>query len=397
MLLYEYDINRHHVREESGLRRKRLLWILVLMLLSACGKEDPAESLQSPYQGMVQVASGYGTQLWVELHEDVALNTLNDPADFVREKGRVTYTGAEVESLQGIDVSEHQGAIDWAAVAADGIDFAVIRAGYRGYSEGGLFEDSYFRDNLKGAAENNIPLGLYFFSQATSVKEAEEEAAFLLAQLKAWKPDDFALPIFYDWETIHVENARTDDVPPETVTACAKAFCEAIAAAGYSPGVYAYRYLGYFTYDLAQLSDYPLWMGAVGDSPDFFYRHSIWQYTINGRVNGIRGDVDMNLMFLWKESGETYGGDMAYLPGNERGVFLPLETELGEEIQTLLNGKPWKAGEACACETPLLLKSGEKVLRYCEDCGAFYDEGRVLSLERKAKKKLNGLLEDALG
>lgn len=368
-----------------------MLLLAVLMLLSGCGGQEVSMAAD-PYRGMVKVSTGFGTEMWVELYEDVMLNPLSASTDFARENGRLNYTGAEVQTLQGVDVSEHQGIIDWAAVAADDIDFAIIRAGYRGYSEGGLFEDACFQDNMNGAAENEIPVGLYFFSQATSVKEAEEEAEFLVEHISRYVPEAFALPIFYDWETIGVENARTDDVSAETVTACAKAFCDTLSAAGYIPGVYAYRYLGYFTYDLSELLGYPLWMGAVGDTPDFFYHHDLWQYSVEGHVDGIKGDVDLNLMFLWDEISEGYAAAMEYLPADGSGRFAPLETADSKELLTLLNSGSWTDGQRCGCEGQIILKSGEKVLLYCEDCGGFYDNGRVLTLNKKTCKDVNLLL-----
>ena len=272
-------------------------WLAALALLCACGKTEEPAVTANPYEGMIEVDSGYGTRMWVELYEDVPVSTLK-AEDFRQENGRVVYTGSELETLEGIDVSEHQGVIDWEAVAADGVDFAIIRAGYRGYSEGGLFEDKYFRMNMTGAVENGIRIGVYFFSQAVTAAEAEEEAAYLLELLGSYAPEVVELPVFYDWESIGVEDARTDGMDGEAVTACAAAFCGKIQEAGYTPAVYAYRYLAYFYYDLSQLKDYQLWIGAVGGAPDFYYAHDIWQYSTEGRVAGIEGDVDMNLLFL---------------------------------------------------------------------------------------------------
>ena len=376
------------------MKKKLSAWLLAaLLLLTGCSGETEPLPTADPYRGMVSVPSGHGTEMWVDLHEDVLLNTLR-AEDFAVEQDRVVYTGTDVPTLRGIDVSEHQGVIDWAAVAADDIDFAIIRAGYRGYSEGGLFEDAYFQSNMNGAAENDLPVGLYFFSQATSVKEAKEEAEFLLEHIRDYDPATFDLPIFYDWETIGVADARTDDVPAETVTACAKAFCETIAAAGYTPGVYAYRYLGYFTYDLSQLTDYPLWMGAVGNSPDFYYRHDIWQYSIEGKVKGIRGDVDLNLMFLWDRlpAAQRYAA-LEYRKTDGSGTFAAFSADDSAELATLLNAGAWAAGDMCDCDDPHTLKSGAYVLRYCPDCGMFFDDGQVLTLNKKTRRSVNALLE----
>lgn len=264
---------------------------MLMLLLCGCGTE---ETLYDPYEGMVQVESGLDSKMWVKEYEDVPVSGF-DEVDFSVSGGRAVYTGSAYVAETGIDVSEHQGAIDWDAAAADGIDFAVIRAGYRGYSEGGLFLDDFFFDNMNGAVENGLDIGVYFFSQATTAQEAEEEAEYLIGFLDMFAPETFALPIFYDWESIAGDDARTDGMTGEQITECALAFCEAIEAAGYTPGIYAYRNLAYYSYDLSAISEYALWMGALGDWPDFYYRHDIWQYSVSGQIDGIDGEVDLDL------------------------------------------------------------------------------------------------------
>lgn len=272
---------------------------LCLGLLCGCGRgaAKPVATVD-PYAGMVQVESGFGTKMWVPEYEDVPVNLLT-AADF--RDGE--FVGAGWTVRRGIDVSEHQGAIDWPAVAASGVEFTIVRAGYRGYGQAGTLNvDNYALENLNGAYENGLPVGVYFFSQATSVEEAEAEAEFLL-DILGDVPAAVALPVFYDWETISEAEARTDGLDGETITDCAVAFCEKIRAAGYTPGVYAYRYLGYFDYDLRRLKDYVLWIGAVGEYPDFYYAHDLWQYSYSGSVPGIGVPVDLDLMFLPDETG----------------------------------------------------------------------------------------------
>ncbi len=263
--------------------------LTLLLLLGGCSRRTV-----DPYEGMVQVESGFGNKMWVTLHEDVPANDLL-PEDFT--EGR--YTGSAYTVYDGIDVSEHQGLIDWEAVAAEGIDFAIIRAGYRGYSEGGLFVDDYFSENMNGAIENGIDIGIYFFSQAISPEEAVEEADFLVEEmLSLYTHETFALPIFYDWESIGNDSARTDGLEGEIITECALAFCARLEELGYTPGVYAYRNLGYFSYDLPRMTHLAWWVAALNDYPDFYYKHSFWQYSITGAVAGIDGDVDRNMMFV---------------------------------------------------------------------------------------------------
>ena len=278
------------------LRRKKYIAVFLvlcaLLALAACASDSGSAPAADPYAGMVEVASGYGTQIWVKKYDDVPVSSW-DPSLF-RSGGKfLRYTGSDYAVSRGIDVSEHQAEIDWAAVAAEGVDFAMIRAGYRGYSKGGLYEDEYFRRNLEGAAAQGIKVGVYFFSQAVTVEEAEEEADYVLSLLNGFTPD---MPVMFDWESIDGDEARTDSLSGSELTACAVAFCERIRQSGLDAGVYAYRYLAYFYYDLSQLTDYTLWIGAVGARPDFYYKHDIWQYTDSGEIAGINGPVDLNLM-----------------------------------------------------------------------------------------------------
>lgn len=261
----------------------------LVLLFCGCTKE-PAD----PYEGMVQVETGFGTKMWIRPIEGLPVNEIG-PEDFTDG----VYTGTEYEVLQGIDVSEHQGEVDWEAVAADGIDFAIIRAGYRGYSEGGLFEDGYFEDNMEGAIDAGLDVGVYFFSQAINTEEAIEEASYLLELLEPYS-GKLSLPVFYDWESIGNDEARTDGLGGEIITDCALAFCEALQTGGYDTGVYFYRNLGYFSYDLGRMAELTWWAAALNDYPDFYYEHFLWQNAVTGpgSVDGVEGEVDRNMLFI---------------------------------------------------------------------------------------------------
>ncbi len=290
------------------MRKILLPALLIALLLCGCGRigsvPEPVSTVD-PYAGKVQVESGYGTKIWITEYEEIPVNPLR--AVNVAEAEQLTGDDGVVYEMQkGIDVSEHQGEIDWAAVAASGeAEFALIRVGYRGYGENGtLCTDAWYRENIRGALDHGLSAGLYFFSQATSEEEAAEEADYLLTLLEGFSPTDFALPVFFDWEEISVEQARTDYVDGETMTRCALAFCERLQAAGYRCGIYAYRSLAYFRYDLPQIADYPLWIAAVGNCPDFYYRFAVWQKSTVGEIPGIEGNVDVDVIFV-PADGET--------------------------------------------------------------------------------------------
>lgn len=215
-----------------------------------------------------------------------------DSSAFVLEGDRMTYTAPGADTALGIDVSHHQGAIDWKAVAGDGIEFAMIRAAGRYYQSGGVFEDRQFRSNLQGAMEAGLDTGVYFFSQAITPEEAREEARFLLDLLEDF---DFDGPVVFDWENIDYDGARTDGMDSAAVTAAALAFCQEVEQAGYQPMIYFNRYIAYLLYDLDQVDQYPFWLAEYGSVPGFYYDFSMWQYTDSGQVAGIQGPVDMNL------------------------------------------------------------------------------------------------------
>ena len=222
-----------------------------------------------------------------------ALNTeknMYDPALF-RQDGEFIRYGDD--SLLGVDVSSHQGEIDWQAVADAGMDFAIIRVAYRGYTDGGLHEDTTFVQNYEGATAAGLKVGAYLFSQAISESEAVDEAEFVLDCLDGRKLD---LPVYYDWEIIDGD-VRTQDVEPGKLTGFADAFCEMVQRFGYKGGVYFNQMLGYLGFDLQALSEYDLWLAQYDSKPDFFYHFDMWQYSPQHRVAGINEDVDVNLRF----------------------------------------------------------------------------------------------------
>lgn len=225
--------------------------------------------------------------------EGMPLNPYERAGFTVDGRGRVSYEKDGKRARTGIDVSAYQGEIDWTAVAADGIDFAILRLGYRGYTEGGLFMDQTFEANLRGALDAGLDVGVYFFSQAITPQEAEAEAAFVLNAIGDYK---LTYPIAFDWESISPGSAaRTDGLDNDTLTQCANAFCAKIRGAGYTPAVYFNQTQGYLRYDLRELTEYDLWLAEYDTDPDFYYHFDLWQYTHTGRVNGIQGDVDMDL------------------------------------------------------------------------------------------------------
>ncbi len=206
------------------------------------------------------------------------------------------YEDGELCSYVGVDVSAYNGEIDWHAVKASGVDFAMLRIGGRGYgAEGSLYDDTYFKQNLRGAKSAGLMVGAYFFSQAITPQEAEEEAEYAISLLRGESLD---YPIAFDWEIIEsADGARTDNISPEALTDCARAFCDRVKKAGYTPALYTGSQLAYYKYDLGQLSDIDIWYAFYNDTPALYYNYMIWQYSCSGTVPGIQGDVDLNICF----------------------------------------------------------------------------------------------------
>ena len=194
-------------------------------------------------------------------------------------------------SYAGIDVSAFQGKIDWKKVKASGIDFAMIRLGYRGYESGKLVEDEYAKTNLKGAAEAGLRVGAYFFSQALNIKETDQEIQFMLGVLGDTKLD---MPIVLDWE-IPASTARTRNMDRQTLTDIQRHFCGQMRDQGYQPMIYFNWHQSEHLYVLHDLEEYPFWLALYQDRMTYPWKVEMWQYTDQGRVPGIHGNVDLNV------------------------------------------------------------------------------------------------------
>ena len=282
-------------------RRNKTALILVTVILAALvaalvigllSKKEP----EDPHKGQVYIYDGFDW-IWMTPLEGVPANELTEES-FSSNDGRIEYTGTDYDVLRGVDVSEHQLDIDWKQVAASGVDYAYIRVGWRGYTEGGLFEDAYFERNIQGALDAGLHVGVYMFSQAVTVQEAIEEADFVLERIGKY---NVTLPVVFDWDKIEAAEARSHGLTMELRTDCARAFCETVKSAGYVPCVYFNRNLGYYGYDLTRLTDYEFWFSLPKSGfPNFYYACDMWQYSFTETVPGIAEPTDMNLWFIAK-------------------------------------------------------------------------------------------------
>lgn len=193
----------------------------------------------------------------------------------------------------GIDVSKWNGEIDWDKVKNAGIEFAIIRAGYRGSVSGSLVVDPYFETNMKGAAASGLPVGVYFFTQAVNEVEAVEEASAVMQLVRDYKLD---YPIFIDTEGAG-GNGRADGLDVETRTLICEAFCRTIENAGYNAGVYGSRNWYNNKLHSDRLERYSIWLAEYRSVPLYQGYYQMWQYTSKGKVDGISGNVDLNISY----------------------------------------------------------------------------------------------------
>lgn len=216
----------------------------------------------------------------------------------VHENFDVQYEDETFFSRKGVDVSHHQGTIDWNKVKQAGYEFAIIRMVYRGYgSTGSLNLDRTCLENIKQAQTAGLDVGVYVFSQAINEEEALEEAELVLATLGGGKLE---LPVVFDPELIREEEARTDEVSGEQFTRNTIVFCEKIRGAGYEPMVYSNLIWESELFDMEQLEMYPIWYADYEKIPQTPYDFEFWQYSEKGIVDGIDGIVDLNVQFCRK-------------------------------------------------------------------------------------------------
>lgn len=271
--------NRRQARRQKW--QKHAVPTFLLLVLAVC--------LVSCYI-IYTVLAGAGPFRWTSSLRDNPYG----PEDFVMQNGYVTCTAGPTR--RGIDVSAYQEDIDWDQVRAAGFDFAFVRIGYRGYSVGRILEDERARENLADAKAAGMDVGVYFYAQAITTEEAAEEARWCLEFLAGEALD---LPVVYDWEWVD-PSARTGSMDRATLTECVKTFCEAIGQGGYQAMIYFNKHVSRDLLDLEELSQYPFWLAQYKEQMDYPYQVDFWQYTEEGNVPGIEGNVDIDLMFIYE-------------------------------------------------------------------------------------------------
>lgn len=222
-------------------------------------------------------------------------NLAYNKAAFLLNGDRMSYGENDFGYRFGIDVSYYQAKIDWQKVAADGVEFAMIRLGYRGWSDGVLYMDERFAENIQGAQSAGIDVGVYFFTQAVNEAEAKAEAEYVMKQLQGY---NLQMPIACDVEDIDDGVGRMDNLSVSQRSRNAAVFCQTIKDAGYDAMIYCNMYYEAYKLDLELLSVFPIWYADYNRYPQTPYHFAVWQYTSSGRVDGIDGNVDLNIQMI---------------------------------------------------------------------------------------------------
>ena len=238
-------------------------------------------------------------QEWHTMEVDPSVDSCAyDPDLFIEEDGRMTYADDRYEVLRGLDVSEHQGYIDWEAVAEAGYSFAFIRVGYRGYgADGILYEDRAAVDNLQRAKAAGLKVGTYVFSQALSEEEAREEARLALRVIQS-SGVETDLPLMYDPELIKDDWGRANEISRDQVVLNTAAFQEEIereAGPDLKTDIYSNLPWEHHYFDAETMNRNKIWYADYEKKPQTPYHFTWWQYTNEGSVPGIEGRVDLNL------------------------------------------------------------------------------------------------------
>lgn len=243
------------------------------------------------------VKTSDGQEEWVLISPYLTKNTydfknLSENANL----RKYTDNGKKISRV-GVDISKHNGQVNFNSIKAAGVDFVMLRLGARGYSTGQLSLDDNFLENMDAAIEAGLDIGIYFYSQAISQDEVMQEANFVIQNLEPYRAH-ITYPVAYDMENVANDKARIDGLSRDDKTALAVAFLNGMQTAGYMPMVYGNKEWLIKNVDLTKLQDYDIWLSQEQAIPDYPYQFAMWQYTTTGVLNGVTGDASLNLCFV---------------------------------------------------------------------------------------------------
>jgi len=230
---------------------------------------------------------------FAEINDNLAKSIIdNDKISIDDKTGYYSYEDDNYESVAGVDLSVYQGDVDFSKVKNAGFDYCMLRVGYRTYGGGVVTADANFETYVSDALKNNLDVGVYFFTSAISTAEAKEEAQFVL---DAIKPYNITYPVVVDVEEIVSGTSRQESLSVEELTEIVKTFCETIEDAGYDVMIYSNLKGFIANVNLEELEDYDKWFANYDTTPYYPYKFTMWQYSQSGSVDGIDGDVDLDI------------------------------------------------------------------------------------------------------
>lgn len=257
--------------------------------------KKPVESDPSKDGKHTLVKNRDGKEEWVLISPYLPKHTYDFTKLVCQSNLMKYYEDGKKVSFVGTDISKYQDYVDFVKLKKAGIDFVMIRVGARGYGSGEIVIDEYFSDNIKRATDAGLDVGVYFFSQAISVEEAEEEAEVVLDCIEDY---DVTYPIVFDMEHIKNDTARIDNLTKAEKTAITKAFLDTIEEEDYNPMIYGNKEWLIKEIDMSKLTAYDIWLAQAEDVPDYPYQFTMWQYTTSANIDGIAGYANLNISFI---------------------------------------------------------------------------------------------------
>lgn len=286
-------ISEEDIRSLKAEEREDILSDMKLRLVNG---EGSLSIFKSYFPDNIVYVNNKNNYVFADIIPSLAKNTYKDKNFHQDDNGIITYSeDGKVITHMGIDASRFQGSIDFKKLKDQGVEFAILRCGFRSYGSGVLNTDSSFDTFAKNAIKNDIKIGAYFFSSAITTQEALEEANYVLDIIKPYK---ITYPVVIDFEEIAGDTYRQENLSEKELTDIIITFCDTIEKAGYKPMIYSNLKGFVGRLDLTRLEKYEKWFAYYSDTPYFPYEFSIWQYTESGKLDGVSGNtIDLNISF----------------------------------------------------------------------------------------------------
>ena len=266
----------------------------VLETNSASSNQSVSDNEMKPDGNHFEISMEGEEPEWVEIMEDLPKNNYQAENFELDAPVLKFYSNGRLSSKFGVDISKDQANIDFKKVADQGVDFVMLQLGARGYSSGKIILDGSFSDKMKSVQEAGLGIGVYFYSQAITKEEAVEEANYVIAATAGYQ---VIYPVVFYTEELFNDSARTDTINNEKLTDCAVAFCDTVKKSGYIPMICADERQFAKRVDMTRLTSYEWWLRDTDEKSDFPYKYSIRQYSNTGRIDGIEGDVNLDICF----------------------------------------------------------------------------------------------------